>query len=105
MQDQRIVEWMKVAAEELRKKVLLDLDIQPPLLSDYENGNAVMEQNAAIIAKHTPRELFTEPSELMMDDAIQLTKALDAIREAEKAINSLRSRVPIREELIGKPTT
>jgi hypothetical protein len=99
MNDQ-IAEWMVAAAEDLRKKTLLDLGIQPPPVSDYPDGEAVMISNAAVLAKHVPLEVKSGQSACLTADLDEIDKAL---RIAQEALNALRSRLPATGSL-GAPT-
>lgn len=90
MQDQ-IAAWMLVSAEELRKKNLLDLGIQPPPLSDYADGEAVTISSAAILAKHAPKEFTVGPS--VAADLEQIDATMRSLQIAQEALTALRSRL------------
>jgi hypothetical protein len=98
MRDQ-IAGWMVVAVEELRKKTLLDLGIQPPPVSDYPDGEAVMISSAAVLAKYAPQGLCDCPTV----DVEKIDQALKSLQEAQEALNALRSRLPATGSL-GTPT-
>jgi hypothetical protein len=100
MHDQ-IAAWMLVSAEELRKKSLLDLGIQPPPLSDYPDGEAVTLSSAAILAQRAPKDFTVGPS--VAAELEQIDTTLRSLRVAQEALTTLRSRL-LTTGSLGAPT-